>query len=100
MHPVRPDEHLSAKAFDDIALGVELVDRVVRLEPAIRIHAVETEPAAPRGRHRARLIAADKSPDALAVGVDSHRRRRAHFPAAWKLRPLASRRAGAAAIRQ
>src|SRR5262245_44784477 len=88
MHPVRPDEHLGAKAFDDVALRIEFVDRVVRLELAVRIHAVETEPPAPCGRHRARLIAADKGPDTFSVNVNLNRSWRAHVPAAWKFGPF------------
>src|SRR5216684_2113873 len=60
MHPVWPDEHPGAKAFDHVAFRIELVDRIVRLELAVRIHAIEAEPAASRGGHRARLVASDK----------------------------------------
>ena len=97
---VRPDEHLRAEAFDDVALGVELVDRVVRLERAVGVHAVDAEAAAAGKRHRARLVAADEGPDALAVDVDVHRRRRSHLPAARKSCPFAARNARAAAVRQ
>ena len=100
MHPVRPNEHLGAKAFDDVALRIELVDRVVRLELAVGIHAVETEPTAPCGRHRAGLVASDQGPDALSVDVDVHRSRRSHLAAARKLCPFTSRSARAASIRQ
>jgi hypothetical protein len=31
MQPMRPDEHAGAETFDDVALGIELVDRVYGL---------------------------------------------------------------------
>src|SRR5260370_42173651 len=72
MHPVRPDEHPGAKTFDHVAFRIELVDRVVRLELTVRIHAVEAEPAAPCGGHRARLVPRDHRPDTLYLAVNLH----------------------------
>jgi hypothetical protein len=69
---VRPDEHLRPKAFHDVAFGIELVDRVVRLEFPVGKHAVEAETAAACGGDRAGLVASDKGPDTLAVAVDVH----------------------------
>src|SRR5262249_9667970 len=63
MHAVRPDEHAGAEAFDHFAVAVELVDGVVRPDGAVAILAVDAEAAAPRHRHRARLVAADEDPD-------------------------------------
>jgi hypothetical protein len=100
VEPVRPDEHLGAEAFHDITSGIEFVDGVDGLELAVGIHAVEAEPAAARGRQRARLVAADEGPDALAVDIDVNRGRRAHLPPVWKLRPLGPRHRRAAAIGQ
>src|SRR6185369_15916417 len=62
---VRPDEHLGTEAFHHIALGIELVDRVMRLEPAIGQHAIDAEAAAACDWHRVGLVAADERPDAL-----------------------------------
>ncbi len=100
MQAVRPDEHLRAEAFDDVALGVELVDRVVGLERSVGVHAVDAEPAAPGERHRARLIASDKGPDTFSVDVNMDRSRRSHLAAARKSCPFTARDAGAASIRQ
>src|SRR3954447_6788938 len=95
-----PDEHLGAKALDDITFRVELVDRVVRLQFAIGQHAIDAEPATSRDGERACFIAADEGPDALAVDVDVDRSRRAHFPATRQPRPFASQNAWATAVRQ
>src|SRR5215204_3416452 len=100
MQPVRPNEHLGAKTFDHVALRVEFIDGVVRLERPVRIHAVETESTSQGGRHRARLVTADKGPDAFSIHVDMHRSRWSHLPAAGKSRPFTSRNAGAGSIRQ
>ena len=73
VHAVRPDEHPAAKAALGSAIFVEPVDRIERLELAVGIHAVETEPAAGavrRGRNRTGLVASNQRPDAFAVNVD------------------------------
>src|ERR1700690_1265134 len=97
---MRPNEHSRAKTFDGVALCVELVDRVVGLEPAIGQHAVETEPAAFCDRYRTGLVTPDEGPDALSVRVDGQGRGRSHLAASRKFCPFASRRAGAAPVRQ
>jgi hypothetical protein len=95
---VRPDEHLRAEALDHVALGVELVDRVVRLELAIGQHAIDAEATTACDRHRICLVAADEGPDALAIDVDMHRCGWAHLAAAGQSGPFAARNARAAAI--
>ena len=100
MHSMRPDEHLSAEALHDIPLRVELVNRVVRLEFAIRVHAVDPETAASGDRHGAGLIASNNRPDALTVGIDVHRCRRSHLSSSRKPRPFTSGDARPAAIGQ
>src|SRR4029450_8982784 len=100
VQPVRPDEHLRPKAFHDVAFGIELVDRVVRLESPVGKHAVEPEAATACGGDRAGLVASDKGPDALAVDVDVDRRRRSHLASTRKARPLTARNARPPAVGQ
>jgi hypothetical protein len=66
---MRPDEHLSAEAFYDVALRIKFIDGVVRFEFSVGKHAVHTKPASSRDGHRARLIASYEGPDAFAVDV-------------------------------
>src|SRR5260370_20538118 len=88
MHPVWPDEHPGAKTFDHVAFRIELVDRVVRLELAVRIHAIETEPAASCGGHPAPLVASDKGPDTFSLDVNPHPSPRGPFPPPPEISPL------------
>src|SRR5215470_4329136 len=70
VHAMRPDEHLSAEAFNDVAVFVELVDCVVGFQFTVGIHTVDAETAAASDWNRIGLIASDESPDAFAVDVD------------------------------
>src|SRR2546422_2589228 len=100
MQAMGPDEHLRAEALDDVSLRIEFVDRVVRFEFAIRIHAVDAETAASCDGQWTGLITSNKRPNAFAVGVDVHGSRRSHLSAAGKPRPLTSRNGRATAIGQ
>ena len=97
---VRPDEHPAAEALDDVALGVELEDRVDVLDPAVEAEAIDSEATAGGHRHGTRLVASDESPDALPVDVDVHGSRRSHLAAAGQPCPITAGDARAAAIRQ
>src|SRR5215510_11724874 len=100
VHAMRPDEHLSAEAFNDVAVFVELIDRVVGFEFTVGIHTVDPETAASSDWNRVGLIASNESPDAFAVDVDVHRSRRSHLSPAWKPGPLASGDARSTSIRK
>src|SRR5262249_14531210 len=75
-------------------------DRVMLLELAVRLHAVDAEPPASSDWHRVGLIAPDQCPDAFAVDIDMYRSRRSHLAAARKFCPFATRDRGAATVGQ
>ena len=72
MHSMRPNEHLGSETLNDVAVLIEFINRVVRFEFPVGIHAVETKTAAPRRRQGTGLIASNKRPDTLAVNIDVH----------------------------
>ena len=97
---MRPNKHLGAKAFDDVALRVELIDRVERFQFSVGIHAVDAETASPCDRQRVGLITSNECPDTLSIGIHMHGCGRSHFSSARKSCPLTSRNRRAASIRE
>ena len=88
-----------AETLRDRAVSFELEDGVHLLDLTVRRQAINAKSTAATDGHRTRLVAADQRPDAFTVDVHVHGCWRAHLPSAWKLRPLASGNARAAAVR-
>src|SRR5262249_54230688 len=94
MEPVRPDEHPTAEAFDDLALGIELEDAIDVLELVVRAEAIDSKAATGGQRYGTGLVAADHGPEAFPVDIDIDGCGRS----GWSTGPLGSGNEGAASV--